>query len=257
MAALAFVTGLAAALAGCGGGSPIINFAEGEGGRAGAGNEHFTGLHPNDFQIHGIDVSHWQGDIDWQAVAQSGVKFVWIKATEGGDHLDRKFRENWEGAASAGIPRGAYHFVYWCRDAREQAEWFIRNVPYDRHALPPVLDVEFTPFSRTCRRKLPRPAALRKMRIILEAMERHYRKRPVIYATVDFYKEMMHPDEFSDYPVWARSTKYDPSVPFPGRRWVFWQYQSDGRVPGIRGNVDKNVFHGNRAQWVRWLTDGR
>src|SRR5262249_19644402 len=64
--------------------------------------------------IQGIDVSYWQGDIDWEKVRDAGVSFTYIKATEGGDRIDPKFLENWEGAKRAGIARGAYHFIYWC-----------------------------------------------------------------------------------------------------------------------------------------------
>lgn len=249
---------LGLALAGCGGTSPLVNMAEGEGGRAGAGNEHFTGgIHPNHFPIHGIDVSKWQGDIDWHAVRRSGVKFAWIKATEGGDHLDSKFLQNWHGAKAAGVPRGAYHFVYWCRHPLEEIRWFIKNVPRDPDALPPVLDVEATPKSKTCKRTLHREETLGDMRLKLELMERHYGKKPVIYVTVDFYAAIMHPNEFSDYAVWVRSTKYAPPRHYPGRRWTFWQYQSDGSVPGIRGKVDKNAFYGSPQQWVRWLKTGK
>ncbi len=254
---IAFAFLIAAGLAGCGGSSPMLTMDDGEGGRAGSGNEHFERAHPNQFPIHGIDISKYQGNIDWQAVRRSGVKFAWIKATEGADHLDSKFLQNWHGAKAAGIPRGAYHFVYWCRHPLEEINWFIRNVPRDPHALPPVLDVEATPTSKTCKRKLYRDEVLRDMRIKLDAMERHYGKKPVIYVTVDFYASIMHPNEFSDYSVWVRSTKYAPEVKYPGRRWVFWQYQSDGKVPGIRGNVDKNAFYGSRSDWVRWLKTGK
>src|SRR5512146_139615 len=75
--------------------------------------------------VQGIDVSAWQGDIDWLKARAAGTQFAFIKATEGGDHLDPKFLENWEGAKRAGIARGAYHFLYWCRPADEQALWFM------------------------------------------------------------------------------------------------------------------------------------
>jgi len=252
-----FAIAVALALSGCGGTSYLLNSSEGPGGRAGAGNEHFARAHPNQYPIHGIDVSKYQGDIDWNQVRNSGVKFAWIKATEGGDHLDSKFLQNWHGAKAAGVPRGAYHFVYWCRHPMEEMAWLFNNVPVDPQALPPVLDVEATPKSKTCKRKLHRPEVLRDMRVMLNAMERRYGKRPVIYVTVDFYAAIMHPNEFSDYAVWVRSTQYAPMVKYPGRRWVFWQYQSDGKVPGIKGNVDKNVFYGSRSQWVRWLKTGK
>jgi len=229
----------------------------GHGAYPGEGNDHFTGLHPSQFPIHGIDVSWWNGDIDWRAVKASGVKFAWIKATEGGDHLDPKFHENWRGAKAAGVPRGAYHFVWWCRPGHEQVEWFKRNVPHERDALAPVLDVEFQHTSRNCRKKLSRHDVVQKMRLMLREMEHHYGRKPIIYVTVDFYAEMMHPNEFADYPVWVRSTKFEPSVHYPGRRWAFWQYQSDGRIPGIRGKTDRNVFYGTREQWRAWLAGGR
>ena len=221
--------------------------------RPGPGNEHFTTLHPSRFPIHGIDVSRWNGDIDWQAVRAAGVRFAWIKATEGGDHLDPRFRENWANAKAAGVPRGAYHFVWWCRPGHEQVEWFKRNVPREADALPPVLDVEFQPKSRNCPKKIVREEALAKMRLMLREMELHYGRKPVIYVTVDFYAAIMHPDEFKDYPVWVRSTKYEPSVHYPGRVWTFWQYQSDARIPGIRGKTDSNAFYGTAEQWRDWL----
>jgi lysozyme len=240
------VTAAALGLAACGTGISNLE-------RPRQDNHHFTGPHPEDFQIHGIDVSKYQGDIDWDAVRRSGVQFAWIKATEGGDHLDSKFRQNWENARAAGVPRGAYHFVFWCRPPHEEIGWFKQNVPNDPDALPPVLDVEATPTSKTCKRKLYREEVVREMREMLQDMERHYGKRPVIYSTVDFYQAILHPSELDDYPIWVRSTKHPPHVPYGQRRWTFWQYQSDGRVDGIKGKVDRNAFYGNAAQWQQFL----
>ncbi len=236
----------ALALTGCGTGISNLE-------RPRSDNFHFSGPHPEDFAIHGIDVSKYQGNIDWNAAKASGVQFAWIKATEGGDHMDEKFQQNWFGAKAAGIPRGAYHFVFWCRPPHEEINWFKQNVPVDPDALPPVLDVEATPTSKSCKRKLIREEVLRDMREMLADMERHYGKKPVIYVTVDFYASIMHPNEFSDYPVWVRSTKHPPHVPYPQRQWTFWQYQSDGKVPGIRGKVDRNAFYGDANQWRAFL----
>ena len=110
--------------------------------------------------VQGIDVSYWQGDIDWDAARAAGVHFAFIKATEGGDHLDPKFLDNWYAAKNAGVARGAYHFIYWCRPAHEQALWFMLNVPADPDALPPVLDLEWNSHSPTCPKKVPRDKAL-------------------------------------------------------------------------------------------------
>ena len=207
---------------------------------------------PTDFAIQGIDVSKYQGDVDWTAVANSGVRFAYIKATEGGDYLDEKFRQNWELSRASGIARGAYHFAYWCRPAEEQAAWFLANVPNDPSALPPVLDVEWNPQSRTCPRKLPRAQALAMMHTILSAMEQAYGKRPVIYTSVDFHRDVLQ-GEFQDYPMWVRSVRAYPSVKYGDRRWNFWQHTATGSVPGVRGYVDRNCYYGSLDDWQNWL----
>ena len=237
-----FATGAAIALllAGCGGGGdfiPVVN----------------DNPRASEYAVHGIDVSKYQGDVDWNAVANAGVKFAWIKATEGGDHADERFQANWEGARAAGIPRGAYHFVYWCRPWNEEMAWFEANVPVEANALPPVLDVEATPTSRTCRRHLDRASVIPEMRAMLQEMERHYGKRPVIYSTVDFYEGILSGGELTEYPIWVRSVKHHPAVKYAGRDWSFWQYQSDGYVPGVQGKVDRNAFAGTPQQWRAFL----
>jgi len=210
---------------------------------------------PRDYPIHGIDVSKFQGDIDWNAVANSGVKFAWIKATEGGDHADARFQANWSGAKAAGVARGAYHFVYWCRPPMEEMAFFEQNAPVEQDALPPVLDVEATPTSRTCHKHLTQQGAVADMRVMLQEMERHYGKRPIIYTTVDFYEAILSDGALTDYPIWVRSTKHHPAVRYGSRAWAFWQYQSDGQTPGINGNVDRDVFYGTRDQWQAFLSD--
>lgn len=210
----------------------------------------FTSTHPHHFPIHGIDVSKYQGEIDWRLVKAGGTRFAYIKATEGADHVDARFRENWEGAKAAGVARGAYHFVFWCRTPAQEMANFKRIVPIDPDALPPVLDVEATPTSQTCKRRIERNAALREMRAMLQEMERHYGKKPVVYTTVDFYEAVLSHNELPEYPIWVRSTKHSPNVRYGDRNWSFWQYQSDGSVPGIRGNVDRNAFHGSAQQWM-------
>jgi len=208
---------------------------------------------PVDYEIHGIDVSKYQGTIDWAAVRSSNVRFAWIKATEGGDYLDEKFEANWAGAEAAGIPRGAYHFMYWCRAAEEQAAWFLSHVPKDPYALPPVLDVEWNPQSKTCPRKPPRDVAIQMMKTILVAMEKAYGKKPVIYTSVDFHRDVMV-GEFTRYPIWVRSVKYFPSVKYGDREWHFWQHTAEGQIRGITGYVDRNCFNGTPREWQAWLS---
>jgi lysozyme len=207
---------------------------------------------PADYQIHGIDVSKYQGDIDWNEVHNSGVKFAWIKATEGGDYVDEKFARNWELAKSAGIPRGAYHFMYWCRPAEQQAQWFVEHVPKDPDALPPVLDVEWNPVSKTCPHRLSREAALAEMKTVLNAMQTAYGKMPVIYTSVDFYHDVIE-GSLTDYPMWLRCVKGYPAIKYGDRRWHFWQHSEHAHVPGINGNVDENAFFGSPGEWRQFL----
>jgi len=210
----------------------------------------FTSTHPNDFSVHGIDVSKYQGDIDWQSVRASGITFAYIKATEGADRVDSKFYQNWQNAKAAGVKRGAYHFAFWCRKPEEEMRNFLNTVPNDPDALPPVLDVEATPKSGSCKKTLYPEETIAQMRRMLEMMERHYGKRPVIYSTVDFYEAILHPSALEEYPIWVRSTKYSPHVHYGARKWHFWQFQSDARIAGIKGNVDRNAFHGDYRQFA-------
>jgi lysozyme len=215
---------------------------------------HTTGHHAH--PIHGIDVSKYQGQIDWEQVRAAGVSFAFIKATEGGDRLDSRFQENWEAARRAGIPRGAYHFTYWCRPMADQIAWFIRHVPREPDALPPVLDVEWNFESPTCARRIPVAQAQAKMREFLHAMERHYGKKPIIYADIMFHREVLANNEFAQYPFWVRSVRTVPHERYPGRRWAFWQITATGRIAGISTPVDRNVFAGTRQQWQQIAQTG-
>lgn len=211
----------------------------------------FGKVAPKHHAVHGVDVSRWQGNIDWQTLRSQGANFAYIKATDGGDHLDPMFRTNWDRAKEAGVKRGAYHFFYWCRVASEQADWFIRNVPRDPDALPPVIDVEYNGES-SCRFRLSPEKAREKMQVFMDRLERHYGKRPVIYTAPDFYKDNLR-GHFLDYPFWLRSVAAHPSKVYPGRKWVFWQYSGSGLSQGVNGKIDLNVFYGSVTDWQNWV----
>lgn len=211
---------------------------------------------PDGYPVHGIDVARFQTSIDWRAARANGVNFAFIKATEGGDLVDPMFRDHWRGAGRAGVARGAYHFFYHCRPAAEQAAVFIRNVPRTRGALPPVLDMEWTPFSPTCTIRRPPEVLRAEAKIFLDIVEAHYGQRPIIYSTVDFYQENQM-WRVGPYPFWLRSVAAHPDDIYGGRHWTFWQYTSTGLIPGIAGEVDINVFDGPSAQWGAWLAANR
>lgn len=206
---------------------------------------------PWKYPVHGLDVSRFQDVIDWRRVRQAGVEFAFVKATEGGDLLDPRFKENWQGAKKAGIARGAYHFYYFCTAPEVQARWFIRNVPKRGKALPPVLDLEWNPFSPTCTVRPPGAEVRRQTRVFMDILERHYGQRPIIYTTLEFYRQTGIGQLNEEF--WLRSTARTLDVTYPGQSWSFWQYTGTGIVPGVQGDVDINVFAGSKNQWTRWL----
>lgn len=208
---------------------------------------------PHGHAVHGVDVAKYQGAVNWSQAKSSGVSFAFIKATEGGDRVDDGFAQNWASAKARGIPRGAYHFFYFCRPAFEQARWFIKHVPNDPSALPPVLDMEWNPDSPSCKMR-PKPEAVRKeMSVFLQMVERHYGKKPIIYVTPDFFEDNGL-SSFKGYPYWLRSTAGHPTAKYDGHPWLFWQYTATGKVPGITGDADINVFRGSASDWTKWLS---
>lgn len=210
------------------------------------------GTNPANLPVQGIDLARFQGTVDWSHIKAAGLQFAWLKATEGGDRVDPAFAENWRGAKRAGVPRGAYHFYYHCRPAHEQADWFIRNAPREAGALPPVLDIEWTPDSPTCTIR-PDAAVVRAgMQEFLAIVAAHFGQRPVIYTTVDFYADN-HLGRLRGEEFWLRSVAAPPSATYPGQRWTFWQFSATGLVPGVVGLTDRNAFNGSAQAWQAWL----
>jgi lysozyme len=212
----------------------------------------WPGRSPDRYPVHGIDLSRFQTEVDWTTARANGVNFAFIKATEGGDLVDPMFESHWRGAGAAGVKRGAYHFFYHCRPAAEQARWFIRHVPRTPGALPPVLDMEWTPTSPTCTIRRDGETIRDEARIFLDILERHYGQRPIIYTTVDFFDDTQL-WQLSGVEFWLRSVADHPHGVYDGNAWSFWQYTSTGRVPGIAGPVDINVFAGSRQAWADWI----
>ncbi len=251
LTALLLAGGLA--LASCGGGHPPdLPRATGIPAAFGDSDPHdWEGTTPARHEVHGVDVSRWNGSIDWPEAARAGLSFVYIKATEGGDRADPLFEEHFSGARRAGLPAGAYHFYYHCTDAATQARWFIENAPRRSGALPPVLDIEFTPTSPTCRTR-PDPEEVRKnIATFQRIVGAHYGTRPLIYTTVDFWRANDLGKLNEEF--WLRSVAGHPAETYPGTRWSFWQYTGTGRVPGVTSDVDLNAFNGSFADWQAWV----
>nr|WP_316655030.1 GH25 family lysozyme [uncultured Gellertiella sp.] len=212
----------------------------------------FGAMSPRRHAIHGIDISKWQGDIDWWRVKKSGVSFAFIKATEGKDSADPKFQEYWRQADAVGLPHAPYHFYYFCSTADQQADWFIANVPRASMTLPPVVDVEWNGESETCTTR-PDPQTVRsEIQHFMDRLEIFYGKRPIIYTSVDFHRDNLV-GYFQNYHFWVRSVAAHPTKTYEDRRWAFWQYTSTAEVPGIKGHTDIDVFAGTPKVWHNWL----
>ena len=200
---------------------------------------------PENYLIHGIDVSRYQRIISWDAVKEMKVKsvqlgFVFIKATEGIVNTDPQFRRNWKKSKQAGMVRGAYHFFLATKDGREQAENFISAVDLEEGDLPPVVDIEQT-------YGVSLPVLKKELKEWLDVIENYYGVKPIIYTNVDFYSRCLG-KEFNSYPLWAAHYfQYD--TPRINRQWDFWQHSEEGRVNGILSKVDFNVFNGDSLQF--------
>ncbi len=206
---------------------------------------------PENYSIHGIDVSKYQSTIGWDEVRQMKIKkieleFSFIKATEGIGNKDPQFKRNWKKAKESGMIRGAYHFFIASKDGRMQAENFIDKVALESGDLPPVLDVEQLNGTSTVQLK-------KEIKKWLEIVENHYKVKPIIYTNVDFYKRHLG-SEFDIYPLWV-AHYYQLKQPRIQRGWTFWQHSDEGRVNGINGRVDFNVFNGDSTEFINMLID--
>ncbi|SOB94140.1 GH25 family lysozyme [Rhodobacter maris] len=212
----------------------------------------WEGITPARYPVHGLDAARYQGAIDWPQARAAGIAFAWLKATEGGDHVDPGFERNAPAARAAGVRVGAYHFYYFCRSAADQAKWFIERVPKHAGDLPPVLDIEWNHTSPTCQLRPDGSKVRAEMRTFLDLLERHYGTRPVVYTDPAFYADN-DLGQMAGVEFWLRTVTAHPSERYPGERWSFWQYTGTGVVPGVGGTVDLNAFAGSRAAWDAWL----
>jgi len=196
----------------------------------------------------GIDVSHHQGEIDWKEVARQGVRFAFVKATEGGDFKDPRFDENIQGAQKVNIPVGAYHFFTFCRSGFEQAKNFIETVPKEGLSMPPVVDLEF---GGNCSVVPTHDELVDELSKFVELLTGFYYVAPVFYVTTEFL-EAYPIDKFQNIQLWIRNIYRQPE-PYNKRNCTFWQYHSRGRLKGISGFVDLNVYCSDEESFQQYL----
>ena len=196
----------------------------------------------------GLDVSEYQGEIDWTLVKNIEnnypLEFVLIRATAGNDREDIQFRKNWLAAKKRKMIRGAYHYYRPNENSLEQARIFIKTVQLQKGDLPPVLDIEKLPKEQSL-------ASLKKgLKRWLKAVEAHYKVKPIIYTGEKYYDDFLKED-FSEYLFWiANYNFYREKI---GEDWLFWQFTEKASVSGIKGNVDVNIYNGDVEQ-LRFIT---
>lgn len=191
-------------------------------------------------KVFGIDVSHYQGKIDWEAVKNDNTDFplgfVFVRATAGRDGLDSEFKNNWKGAKVSGYLRGAYHYYRPDENSLKQADNFIKNVKLKKGDLPPVLDIE----------KIPNRQNLDSLKMGLKRwltkIERHYGIKPVVYSGESFYTDFLK-KEFEGYDLWiANYSFFEDRI---RKEWLFWQFTDKAILEGINTNVDVDIYNGS------------
>lgn len=197
---------------------------------------------PKGYNIHGIDVSYYQGKIDWKQVKAMKdddvqIKFAIIKATEGMFNVDPYFQRNWREAAKAGIVCGAYHFFRPQKSGEWQAKFFLQTVKFEEGDLPPVVDIE--------QLNGVQPEAMRKeLKEFINYVEQKTKVKPIIYSGLTFYNDYLK-GHFDGYPLWI-AHYYQPKLRVgTSTSWFFWQHSDKAKVSGINHVVDFNVFNGD------------
>lgn len=210
--------------------------------------------HPSrdDYPVRGVDVSGYQGKIDWDVLADQGIDFAFIKATEGSSFVDRRFEANWEGVGRTDLFFGAYHFFSFESAGALQAEHFIDTVgPAIENSLPPVIDLEY--YNAPDGTDLSPDTVRRELGYMIDRLTEYYGRPPILYVTEQTYADFVK-GYFPDCPIWIRSVWRKPAL--PDGVWTFWQYSNRHRLDGYDGEeryIDMNLYNGDRESfWERF-----
>lgn len=195
------------------------------------------------YPIRGIDISAHNGDIDFKKVAESGIDFVFIKASEGVDFNDKNFKRNYEGAKAAGLKTGFYHFFRFDTDGVEQGVNFVRTVGSRRAELGLAIDVE----KAGNKDSIPTDSIIDRLYSMVDYLNL-LGYRVTFYTNFDGYIDYLA-ENFPGAPLWICRFQENPL----NAEWTFWQYSHSGEVDGIEGKVDLNAFCGNEKEWDAFL----
>jgi GH25 family lysozyme M1 (1,4-beta-N-acetylmuramidase) len=209
----------------------------------------------------GVDVSHFQGSINWTTVHNAGIQFAYIKATEGTSFRDSAFGANYVGAFNAGVVRGAYHFALPDRSSGAvQADFFASNGggwSRDNRTLPGTLDIEYNPYGATCY-GLSQGAMVNWVHDFANRYHARTSRWPVIYTTTNWWTQCTGNNSgfAANSPLYlARYASSPGALPAGWSFYTFWQYTSSGSVSGIPGAVDRDYFNGTQARLVALAND--
>lgn len=201
------------------------------------------------YPIRGVDVSHYQGEIDWDILSKEDISFAYIKATEGSSSKDERFDYNWKNAQRTGLRIGAYHFFSLDSSGTGQAENFCSTVDAVDNMLPPVVDVE--PYGNYSNpEQLEKEKMLAELGDFMDSVEAYYGKRPVIYTTEEWLPVIQ--EEFDEYDIWIRNVYGKPDASI---NWTFWQYSNRHVLAGYSGTeryIDMNVFYGDEETFLNY-----
>ncbi len=206
------------------------------------------------YPVRGVDVSSYQGEIDWGTLAAENISFAFIKATEGSSFVDQNFAYNYSCARKTELAVGAYHFFSFDSSGTTQAENFINTVePFDG-MLPPVIDLEF--YGDKEKNPPARADVETELGVMLTKLEEHYGMKPIIYATEISY-DMYLSGGYDEYDIWIRDVITKPTMS-DGRKWTFWQYTNRERLGGYNGEerfIDMNVFYGSQDEFKNYISN--
>lgn len=199
----------------------------------------------NSFEIIGVDISKYQGTVDFQKAKASGIKYVFIRATEGNTYQDANFESNYASARAVGLAIGVYHFYETNDEPLSQLENFKSIVSLRSGDLPPVIDIEKL-------HKRNKSNLIENIRTFLNGLESHYGAKPILYSGHNFSNE--HLTQFGDYPLWLAEYEVDePQLPAGWSSWTFWQWSQSSTIGGINGQVDADRFNGDELSFSKLL----
>ena len=196
--------------------------------------------------LRGVDISSYQADVDMKSLANQGIRFVYMKATEGSNHVDEKFATNWKNIKDTNMAAGAYHFFSYESSGETQAENYVSTVGSLNGHLIPAVDVEM--YGEFKENPPEKDKVVRQLKIFMAVMEDEYKAKPIINAQKDIYDKYLK-DDFKDYPVWARNVYFPVYLEFGGD-WLIWQYKDRGELEGYKGGekyIDLDVLNPGKS----------